>query len=262
MKAWQVHSLALLMIVALTILAYGNSVENDFVHDDNYQIVRNPFLQSDSPWYQLFTTDVWAYTQPGHSGVSNYYRPLQLLTYRWTAEIAGLSPRRFHQVNLAFHILASLAAYGLCVRLSHSPSLALAAATLFAVHPIHSEAVIWIASLPELGCALFFFLSFLLFVMGLTHSRSTSVKKGKKSKTGDEVRWLLYGSVASFAVSRLWKEMALTLPLLVGGYVFLIHTKEFSNQKVRLKTAFVKTLPYWTVVVIYLGWRFFILGFV
>jgi Flp pilus assembly protein TadD len=262
LKAWHRHFLAALIIVVLAILAYGSSIENDFVHDDNYQIVRNPFLQSDSPWYQLFTTDVWAYTQPGHSGVSNYYRPLQLLTYRWTAEIGGLSPRRFHQVNLAFHILASLAAYWLLLRLSHKPSLALAAAILFVVHPIHSEAVVWIASLPELGCALFFFLSFLLFVMGLAQSRSTSVKKGKKSKTGSEVPWLLYGSLVSFVISLLWKEMALTLPLLVGSYVFLIHTQEFSDLKVRLKTAFVKTLPYWTVVVVYLGWRLFILGFV
>lgn len=262
MKLWHQYSIAALLTVILTILAYGDSVGNEFVHDDNYQIVRNPFLQSDSPWYRLFTTDVWAYTRPGQTGVSNYYRPLQLLTYRWTAGAAGLSPRHFHQVNLAFHMVATFAAYAIFLRLSGKPLLALAAAILFAAHPIHSEAVIWIAALPELGCAFFFFLSFLLFVMTRTNVRSTSKKERKNAPAPRDRRWLFWGSLIAFAISLLWKEMALTLPLLVGSYVFLVQTKELANHRLRLKTAFMSTLPYWGVVLIYLGWRLVVLGFV
>ncbi|MSO24001.1 MAG: tetratricopeptide repeat protein [Acidobacteria bacterium] len=262
MKVWHRYSLAILIIIALTILAYGDSAENEFVHDDNYQIVRNPLLRPDSAWHQLFTTDVWAYTAPSQRGVSNYYRPLQMLSYRWTAEIAGLSPRRFHQVNLAFHILASLAAFGLFLQLCHRPVLAFAAAMLFVLHPIHSEAIIWISALPELGCATFFFVSFFLFLIARTNLPPSSKKGIKNTKTAKWNRWLLFASVLAFAVALLWKEMALTLPLLVGSYVFLIHSKEFSNQSHRLKSALLSTWPYWTVVATYLGWRFAILGFI
>src|SRR2546426_4519861 len=127
-------SIALLGVLAL--LPYASALDNDFVHDDNYQIVRNPFLHGDQPFYRLFTTDVWGYTHPGLSGVSNYYRPLQMLTYRWTALFSGLSPRSFHVVNLVFHLLATFAAYGVFSRLTRQQTLALPAAMLFALHPI------------------------------------------------------------------------------------------------------------------------------
>ena len=261
MKVWQHYSIAALCILLLTVWVFGDSADNDFVHDDNYQTVRNPFLQSNSPWYRLFTTDVWAYTQPDKSGVSNYYRPLQMLSYRWTNQIAGLSPRRFHQVNLAFHVLASLAAFALFLQLSHRPLLAFAATILFVLHPIHTEAIMWIAALPELGCAFFFFVSFFLFLLAQSTLPPSSKKKHKTAKTGTSNRYLLFASVLAFAVSLLWKEMALTLPLLVGSYVFLIHSKGLSSP-LRLKSAIASTWPYWAVVAIYLGWRFAVLGFI
>src|SRR4030095_2884922 len=233
MKAWQHYSIAALCILVLTVWVFGDSADHDFVHDDNYQTVRNPFLRSNSPWYRLFTTDVWAYTQPDKGGVSNYYRPLQMLSYRWTAQIAGLSPRRFHQVNLGFHVLASLAAFAIFLQLSHQPLLAFAGTMLFVLHPIHSEAIIWIAALPELGCALFFFLSFFLFLIAQSTVPPRSKKGSKQARTGKSSgRWLI-ASVLSFAVALLWKEMALTLPLLIGSYVFFIHSREFSDRGLR-----------------------------
>jgi protein O-mannosyl-transferase len=261
MKAWHRYSLAASIIVALTILAYGDSVENEFVHDDNYQIVRNPLLRSDSAWYQLFTTDVWAYMAPGQRGVSNYYRPLQMLTYRWTAGIGDLRSSSFHRVNLAFHALASLAAFALFWQLTEQLPAALAATVLFVVHPIHSEAVVWIAALPELGCAVFFFASLRLFVMGQKRIQTLS-KKERRARRPEGDRRLLAWSIVSFSIALLWKEMALTLPLLVGSYVYFLHTKEFSSSWLRLRRAFLSSLPYWSVVLVYLGWRFIVLGFI
>ena len=76
------HLWAVGLLSLLSVLVYINALENQFVHDDNYQIVRNPFLHSDQSWLHLFTTDVWGYTAPGQHGISNYYRPFQMLSYR------------------------------------------------------------------------------------------------------------------------------------------------------------------------------------
>lgn len=262
MKTWHRDLLAALIVIVLTILAYGESVENEFVHDDHYQIVRNPLLRSDSPWYLLLTKDVWAYTAPGQSGVSNYYRPLQMLSYRWTASVAGFKASAFHRVNLVFHVLASLAAYVLFWQLTRQDFVAFAATVLFVVHPIHSEAVVWIAALPELGCAAFFFVSVTLFVTARKKAQPLSKKERGSKRPSTSSRKLLAWSLASFCVALLWKEMALTLPLVVLAYVFLLEAETAPRETERFRRALISSWPYWAIVVVYLGLRYSVLGFI
>ena len=93
----------------------------------------------------LFAPNNWGLTRRGVREQTNYYRPLQMVTYRTTAAVFGFDATAFHAVNLAFHIVAVLLASVLFQRLTGSTGLAFAAAALFAVHPIHSEAVDWIS---------------------------------------------------------------------------------------------------------------------
>ena len=158
------HTVAFIIIAICCALVYSNTLNHEFVWDDNFQIVRNPFLHGDEPLARLFVTDVWGYTHPDQKGTSNYYRPLQMVTYRLIGQVAGLNASAFHAVNLLFHILATLAGYLVVWQLTKIYWVAFAASVLFALHPIHTEAVVWIAALPELGCCLFFFLSFWLFL--------------------------------------------------------------------------------------------------
>ena len=54
----------------------------------------------------------------------------------------GLSPRAFHLTNLALHCLVVVLLYDTALtRLLLSPATSLLAAALFAVHPVHCEAV-------------------------------------------------------------------------------------------------------------------------
>ncbi len=257
------HFFAVILLSLLSILVYINSLGNQFVHDDNYQIVRNPFLHSDQPWSHLFTTDVWGYTAPGQHGISNYYRPLQMLTYRWTAELAGLDPRAFHSVSVLLHLLATLAAYAVFWGLTRQLIMAFLSSALFAVHPIHTEAVAWISALPELGCAFFFFLSFSLFLLAY---RRFDVGPGKM-KSGENSQGLSSrkhglwaGSLLCFALATLWKEMALTLPLVIALYVF-IFSKKPSSLAVHLWEAIRTSFPYWGMIALYLVLRYKVLGF-
>src|SRR6266404_4364179 len=154
------HLIALAVLCALGIVAYSGTLHNGFVWDDNFQLVRNPYMHADQPWKPLLQGDAWSYMRGGQAQLSNYYRPLQFVSYRLVAQAAGMQPGAFHAVSVAFNILASFAAYLLLARLTGSFGIGLAGAVLFAVRPEHSEAVAWIAALPELGCALCFFLAF------------------------------------------------------------------------------------------------------
>ncbi|MCI0419552.1 MAG: tetratricopeptide repeat protein [Acidobacteria bacterium] len=257
------HLPALLLLSLTAAGVYGPALDNGFVHDDKYQIVRNPQLHSDQPFYRLFTTDVWGYTTAGQESVSNYYRPLQMLTYRLTALWGGLSPRVFHGVNLLFHVLGTLMAYVVFRKLTGKFGLALSAALLFALHPIHTEAVIWIAALTELGCAFFYFLAFYLFLQ-VYPSPQPVLGKSKKSKGSSENKehlfWYQVGALAAFGAALLWKEMAVTFPLIVGGYAFLFSGNSLPFGK-KLQKAVWYSLPFLGVLSIYLVMRFVALGY-
>jgi protein O-mannosyl-transferase len=218
---------ALLGVVVLGF--YWSSLENGFVWDDHQQILANPDLLASSPWTRLFSTSVWAFEHPGERTQGNQYRPLQMLTYRVTGEWGGFNAADFHAVSLGFHFAACLLLYLVVYQLTQRFGVAAAAGCLFAAHPIHTEAVDWIASLPDLGCAVFFLLAFLLYLRS---------------------RWAW--SAVCFGVALLWKEMAVTLPLVIAAHMWLCRR----DKRGILRAG----LLYGIAFAVYLGLRFHALG--
>jgi tetratricopeptide (TPR) repeat protein len=251
-------------------LAYQGSLQNGFVYDDNGQIVRNPFLHSSQPWTRIFTTDVWGYVTGGKTALSNYYRPLQILTYRAVAQSAGLNPYSFHLTNLFFHILVVVSLYWLFWVLLRDFYLAAGSALLFCLHPIHSEAVDWIAALPELGATLFYLLAFLFLVLALQQAWGIASfgflmkPHGKAENYHLTFPRIFNGklllSLVCFALSLLWKEMAVTLPVLI--FVFYLWAAGFRGPwKTRLTGAVGLALPYLFIVLVYMAARSSVLGY-
>lgn len=244
----QRHGLSIAAILLAGAAAYGLSLKDGFVWDDGFQIVRNPFLRAGTAWHNLLTMDVWGYTRPDSGGMSNYYRPLQMLTYRLIEQWAGLKPAVFHGVSLGVHLLACVLVYAILYELTKRWSWATAGALLFAVHPMHAEAVIWISALTETGCALFYFLAFWLFLRAQRRAR------------GWERTWRIGVSVLLFLVAVFWKEMALTLPGIVGAWVICFAEASESWGK-RLRHAVLYSLPYGAAIGLYLVVRIKVLGY-
>lgn len=142
-----------LILFVLAVLPYSNIFFNQFVYDDGFQVVGNPYAHSFKYLRQIFTTSVWSFQ--GAQGVSNYYRPMMTLGYLLTYQIAGLVPFSFHLVNILLNAIAVWLVFAILRRFS-GERVALVAAGLFALHPIHTEPVAWIAAVTDLQLAVFY----------------------------------------------------------------------------------------------------------
>jgi len=147
-----------LIVAALAFVVYAGTLGHGFVYDDGRQIVDNPWIWNPGEWSNLVTKPVWAFLDVN---ATNFYRPVQTLVHFTAARLSGRDPVAFHFLAVAMHALASAAAF-LMLRRVTGPARALAAAALFAVHPIHAEAVAWVSAGPDVNAAAFMFLALAL----------------------------------------------------------------------------------------------------
>jgi hypothetical protein len=120
---------------------------NQFALDDQIVIVLNPLVARISGLWQAFTLPYW----PPELR-AQMYRPLTMATFVLDRAVDGAA--WFHAVNLAWHAGATVAVTALARRWSGSTA-ALVAGLVFAVHPVHVEAVANVVGRAELMAALF-----------------------------------------------------------------------------------------------------------
>lgn len=184
---------------------------------------------------------MWAFAQDGQSNISNFYRPIQIVLYTLGYAIGGLSPTPYHAINLLFHTLASLMVFAVCLELGFAGPLALLGGALFAAHPIHTEAVAWIAATPEVTCGFLYFAALWAFL--------------RSGSGAHRPLWIL--SAALFFVALLSKEMAITLPAVALMLTLRPHAKPISWTR-----RIVLMVPYGVATVAYFALRIRALGFV
>lgn len=136
------------LVAALAALAYANTLEHQFTLDDPLIITENALIRDLRSVPRLFLSHYWA-GQP-QSPSRGLYRPLTVSSYALNYAMGGLNPTGYHVVNVLLHALATALLYRLLARLFGAGFAAGGAAALFAVHPIHTEAVANIAGRAEL----------------------------------------------------------------------------------------------------------------
>jgi Tfp pilus assembly protein PilF len=145
--------------VGAAVAAYLTALPNGFISDAKALIVDNPSLLKSDEWLAWFTRPYfWGSYVLGNI----LYRPLSVLSYVATVRVAGVSPLPFVLGNIALHAAASWLVFLLGRRLIGAPA-AWLGALLFAVHPLHVEAVAWVGGRPDvlsaalaMGSALYF----------------------------------------------------------------------------------------------------------
>lgn len=191
------------LLILLATLPYLNTLFNGFVYDDNRQVLDNPYLRSFHYLPKVFGTTVWSFV--GAQGVSNYYRPIMTLGYLFCYQVFGPLAYGFHLVNVCLNAGIVCLVFVIARKMFRNRGLAFVAAGLFALHPVHTEAVAWIAAVTTLELTFFYLLTFWLFL-------NIARPEGKRSA------WVELAMVASFALTIFSKEQSLTLPLVVMVY--------------------------------------------
>jgi len=191
------------VLVLSAVLPYANILFNAFVYDDNTQVLNNPYIQSFRHLREIFTTTVWSYV--GAQGVTNYYRPVMTFGYLLCYQLFGALAYGFHLASLLLHIGVVCILFLVTARIFRDRLLALVAALLFALHPIHTESVAWIAAVTDVELTFFYLLTFWFFL------RVVRPDGGRSAP-------LQLAMVGSFVLAMLSKEQALTLPVLAAVY--------------------------------------------
>lgn len=199
---WSNASLLALLIAAAT-LPYLNGALNGFVYDDQTQILNNPYILNFHHLGQIFTTSAWSYM--GRAGVTNYYRPLMTAAYLLCYQAFGKVAFGYHLMNLALNAAVVVVVFGLTLALFGRRGVAFLTALAFALHPVHTESVDWIAGITDLEVTFFCLLAFWCFV------------RMARPGGGRSPGWIL-AMTLSFSLALLSKEQALMLPLLAAIY--------------------------------------------
>jgi tetratricopeptide (TPR) repeat protein len=188
-----------LALAALTLLAYADSFTGPYLFDDGGAIIDNPTIR------HLGTA-----LEPLPNGTPVSGRPLVNLTFALNYRLSGLAVGSYHVVNLAIHVLAALALFGLIRRALLLPALAPrwreaslevagVSALLWAAHPLQTESVTYLSQRAESLMGLFYLLTLYAFVRGV--------------ESGDR-RWEV-ASVAACLAGMASKEVMVSAPLIV-----------------------------------------------
>jgi hypothetical protein len=197
-RDWIAPALVALLALAACVTSIGHS----FTFDDRYIVLLNERVHTLHGWWRLFGDTYW----PRNIG-GDGYRPLvtSLFAVQWVA--GGGAPWVFHVGNIILAVCAALAVYW-CALAVLPPLAALAAAALFAVHPVHVEVTGNVVGLSELLVAIF-----LCLAVG-TYIRA----RRARAPTWRELAAIL----GLYGLGLLSKEHAIVLPALLAAAEFTV----------------------------------------
>jgi len=180
------HSLLACSAAALlAVVVYVNALHNPFVYDDYHTVVANASIRPPAALRAILLYDV--------------KRPVVNVSYAIDRALWGAAPFGFHVTNVVLHALNVVLLFNLAWRFTTSVRAAFAAAVLFAVHPLMTEAVGYISGRSELLCALFFI---------------AAVMCGWRWLRGDGRRWA-FATIALWVAALAAKETAIMFPFVL-----------------------------------------------
>jgi len=204
----------LCVVFLLPWIVFGHALRQGFAAiDDSFLIVNNPIvhgLDAKRVWLAFTTFD------------PELFIPASLLTFQLNWVLGGGSALPFHLTNILLQSVNAVLVGALLFSWTKRRTLSLAAALLFAVHPLHTEAVVWAAGRKDLLSTLFLLTAYLGF--------------RRFQETRRAFPWIL--SLLSFLLALLSKALAVTLPVILFLDVLLLRKER------PLKTACIALIPF------------------
>ncbi|XP_038636329.1 protein O-mannosyl-transferase TMTC3 [Scyliorhinus canicula] len=186
----------IVLLTGVVAVCYWNSTSCGFVFDDVSAILDNKDLHPSTPLKNLFRNDFWG-TPMTEERSHKSYRPLTVLTFRLNYLFSELNSAFYHLLNLVLHAVVCVIYLKVCQLFLDRKS-SLIASLLFAVHPIHTEAVTGVVGRAELLSSIFFLAAFLSYT--------------KSKGPNNSIVWApIVVTVILVAVATLCKEQGITV---------------------------------------------------
>lgn len=198
------------IIFIFLLLTYLQVVGFDFVYLDDDLII----LDNHQKISSLQNVPTAFSSQYGFNQGSPYYRPLVTLSFILDAQLAKKSPTLYHITNLLLHFIAAVLLFEILLLLNFPNVISLFAALIFTVHPLLTNAVVWIVGRNDLLVGIFCLASFLFFIQYLN---------GRKNK------YFVYHFI-TFLLGMLSKETAILLPVICLAYLYLFSRADFNYK--------------------------------
>jgi len=173
----------------MVVLSYANALRNDFVFDDNVQVLSNKMLRSLSNIFVVLTGS---------------YRPLRDVSLMFDFAIWGDGPFGFHLTNILIHAANATLVFVLIRRMTGAVVTATIAALIFVAHPLQPDAVTYISGRRDVLFSFFYLASFYSY---LNYRRSRSL-----------IYIVLF--LVCWGLSLMAKEMAASLPAFIFVWGF------------------------------------------
>jgi Flp pilus assembly protein TadD len=150
--------LFILLIVAAAFAVYAPSLRNGYVWDDSALIQRDPFIRS----WRLIPEGARHFLF-ADATASDFYRPIQRVTYTWDYAWGAFQPEIYHFDNILIHAAAAVFLFLFVERLlmmlkrDRAVEWAATVALLWAIHPLYTSAVCYISGRADPLAAMFGF---------------------------------------------------------------------------------------------------------
>ncbi|OGF62354.1 MAG: hypothetical protein A2Y62_17030 [Candidatus Fischerbacteria bacterium RBG_13_37_8] len=204
-----------LVLFVLCFASYFIILSNDFTYDDHFFIQNNPYIKSvEGVYHSAFAPikDNQAQPAPMEGNRGFNYRPVSMLLLYTIGKIFSIKPLYYHLFNILFHALNCLLIFLLALQLKLSRIVALITAVIFAVHPIHTDAVASAVGIQEEFVFFFGILGLIVLI--------------------SELQYKYFIAPVLFFAALLSKENApVLIALYIGVIVYLHITGKSSEQK-------------------------------
>lgn len=230
------------LVVLAALLPYLNAFGHDFVRDDEVIIRDNLGLRSLPALWDALRSNYW-----GAAAADGEWRPVALLSWAFNYALGGLDTFGYTALDLVIHAGVCLLLLRLARALGASPAAATAAALLFAVHPVHVEAVTGFVGRADTLASL------LVLATLLAHRRAA------RGGPGAGRRRALAALCLALALAT--KENAFALLALLPAMDWLAPADDAQGRPAGLRRRWRSDyLTYAAVALLYLGARWSVLG--
>ncbi|MFI5340551.1 MAG: tetratricopeptide repeat protein [Candidatus Methylomirabilales bacterium] len=240
-EAVRIGPWSMMLVLLLAATAYVECLGYQFIWDDVLMVVQNHVLRDLRNLPEFLRADFTTLTSGAIEG--HYYRPTLAVTLALDATLWGLNPTGFHLTNILLHLAVTFLVSRLVLAMGAARDVAVLAALIFAIHPVHVETVAWVAarvdlllSIGALGC--------------LVAYRHWGVPGPGRAAWG-------LAALGCQGLALLSKESAVILPaLLVSSDLLCSGRPRQPADGATWRRALIRSLPFWAVAALFAAFRF------